>query len=419
MLSIPTAPFAEHYVIEHIERFIARRKRAVLTRDRAGNLLVHVKQGRRSIRRPVCITAHLDHPGFVAETMLPRRPHEQGERASSRRVVRSTPSHARGAKKDAHFVRAFWRGRVPKEYFVGSRVRFFVGESAGGQSVLSQKSRRSTIADGGGDARAGTCVLGVVRSITTSQSGGSERVDRAVIEVPRPVPAGTIGMWDLPGPRIRGSRIYARGCDDIAGASAMLCAIDELVRTRRTCDAYFLFTRAEEVGFAGAIAAAKDKTIPAKCFVVAMETSSERANAHMGDGPILRVGDLTSTFTHAVTAHCHRVAGALERDDKAFRVQRKLMDGGTCESSAFCALGYEATGLCIALGNYHNVDADARKLGPEYVHLKDFENVVKWFVALARSPIAFTGRDETLHARLKEIERNYRTLLLRSREKAC
>ena len=169
-------------------------------------------------------------------------------------------------------------------------------------------------------------------------------------------------MWDFGGPTVRGNRIHARACDDLAGAAAMLCAMDELARKRESCDAYFLFSRAEEVGFIGAIAACRLKTIPQKCFVVAMETSSERADAKMGDGPILRVGDRATTFTHEATAHCHRIARELERSDRRFKYQRKLMDGGTCESSAYCRLGYEATGLCVALGNYHNVDVKRRKL---------------------------------------------------------
>jgi hypothetical protein len=91
------------------------------------------------------------------------------------------------------------------------------------------------------------------------------------------------------------------------------------------------------------------------------------------------------------------------------------MDGGTCESSAYCTLGYEATGLCVALGNYHNVDLKRRRLGPEYIDLDDLDNVVKWFVELARSPHAYTGRDESLVAQMAELERTYRKLLRTSR----
>jgi endoglucanase len=245
---------------------------------------------------------------------------------------------------------------------------------------------------------------------------GTKRVHTADIEVHSEVPRGSIGMWDFPDPVVRGSRIHARGCDDLAGAAAMLAAILELCappksRNTLSCEAYFLFTRAEEVGFIGAIAAARAKTIPQKCFVVAMETSSERPFAKIGDGPILRVGDKTTTFTHAATAYCHRVARELAARDKRFKFQRKLMDGGTCESSAYCTLGYEATGLCVALGNYHNVDAKRKRLAPEYIDLNDFASVVKWFVALARSKQEYSGRDREMDQQISKLESFWNSFL--------
>ena len=93
------------------------------------------------------------------------------------------------------------------------------------------------------------------------------------------------------------------------------------------------------------------------------------------------------------------------------------MDGGTCESSAYCTLGYEATGLCVALGNYHNVDAKRKKLGPEYIDLDDFAGAVKWFVALARSPRPYTGRDEALVEQMNKLEKRYAKLLRDTRER--
>ena len=361
-LSIPTAPFAEHLAIDYIERFCSRWKTVLPRRDAAGNVLVRVRQGRRKIARPVCITAHLDHPGFVVDRMT-----------------------SKGR------LRAHWRGGVPKEYFVGSRVRFHV--------------------DGG-------WVRGVVKSVKTVVRNGQRRVDTAAIAVSQAVLPGSIGMWDFPDPVVRGTRIHARACDDMAGAAAMLACIEELVRRRCTCDAYFLFTRAEEVGFIGAIAAAKQRTIPKKCFVVAMETSSELPHARMGDGPILRVGDRASAFTPVVTAYCHQVARKLAQVDRSFKYQRRLMDGGTCESSAYCTLGYEATGMCLALGNYHNVNRKLGKLGPEYVDVDDYDNVVKWFVQLARAPQPYTGRDDVLRKQLDDLERTYRRLLHDTRHQA-
>lgn len=360
MLSIPTAPFAEHQVLAYLEAFFQRRPSLKVKRDAAGNMLVHLRQGRGKIKRPICLTAHLDHPGFVADRMIGNR-----------------------------VVQAFWRGGVSPEYFPKAKVRFDVH---------------------------GRWVHGIVRDTTLIERNGQQRVDTARVSVASEIPRGAVGMWDFPDPVIRGNRIFARACDDLAGAAAMLCCIEALTRRKLSAEAYFLFTRAEEVGFIGAIAAAKKQTIPAKCVVVAMETSSERPHAKMGDGPILRVGDKASTFTPAATAHCHRIARQLAEKDQSFQFQRKLMDGGTCESSAYCTLGYEATGLCIALGNYHNVDAQRRRLAPEYVHRSDFENVVKWFVELASSPISYTGRDDALDEQIAGLEKTWRRLLRSSRD---
>ncbi len=356
MLSIPTAPFAEHMVIDYVVQFCAGRKNLALQHDTAGNILVRVRRGQRRVARPPCITAHLDHPGFVADRMT-----------------------SKGR------LRALWRGGVPPEYFVGAGVRFWVDRG---------------------------WIKGRVCSVKTSVHSRRKRVDTAAIDVPREVPPGSIGMWDLPEPKVRGTRIYARGCDDMAGVAAILCCIDKLVRARYACDVCFLFTRAEEVGFIGAIAAARAGTIPKKCYVVAMETSSELPHARMGDGPILRVGDRATTFTSPATTHCREVADDLARGDKSFKYQRKLMDGGMCESSAFCTLGYEATGLCLALGNYHNVDVKRKRLGPEYIDLNDFDNCVKWFVALARTSRRYTGREDSLRERINKLGRTYDPLLV-------
>ncbi|MGD2109451.1 MAG: M20/M25/M40 family metallo-hydrolase [Phycisphaerae bacterium] len=352
---IPTAPFAEHRVIEFVRRFCRSRRGVTLRTDAVGNMLARVRKGTRRVAKPVCITAHLDHPGFVAEKMT---------------------SKTR--------LRAKWRGGVPPEYFVGSPVRFFFEN---------------------------TSVRGRVRSVKTVTKGGRKVVDTAAVDVSGQVPSGSMGVWDLPAPRVKGARFHAPVCDDFAGVAAMLGAIDELSKSTRACDAYFLFTRAEEVGFAGAMAACRLKTIPQKCLVIAMETSSELPHAKMGDGPILRVGDRATTYFSAATAHCQHVADDLVKSDKRFKVQRRLMDGGMCEASAYCIFGYEATGMCLALGNYHNCDKKRTKIAHEYIDLTDYDNVIKWFVALARTRRTYTGRDDALQKRLRGIETEYDALL--------
>ena len=355
MLAIPTAPFAEHLVVDYLKRFCVKRAGLKLTEDAAGNVLVHLRKDRRRVARPICLTAHLDHPGFSARKMV------------------------RGKQ-----LRAVWRGGVMPEYFKGAKVKFW---------------------------NEGEWTRGTVRSIRKTKQAGVLKVVDALIDVAQPVAPNSLGMWDFPDHTIRGTRIYARDCDDIAGAAAMVSCIDRLTRGKDTCEGYFLFTRAEEVGFAGALAASKARTIPEKCIVVAMETSSERTFARIGDGPILRVGDKLSVFSPGPTAHCNRIAQQLAKKSKRFTFQRKLMDGGSCESSAYCLHGYDATGICLALGNYHNMDAKRKRLAPEYIDLDDYDNVVKWFVELIRSPVPYRDHDEELRRKLDDINRTYRPLL--------
>lgn len=91
------------------------------------------------------------------------------------------------------------------------------------------------------------------------------------------------------------------------------------------------------------------------------------------------------------------------------------MDGGTCESTAYCQLGYEATGICVALGNYHNMNIRTGRIGPEYISVSDFADLVKWFVALTTTRRPYTGTDAALQGRLKKIEKEYAALLRRTR----
>jgi len=359
VLSLPTAPFAEGRVHSWIVAFCGRLRGVRMRSDPAGNLLVHYRHGADRGARPVCLTAHTDHPGFVAEGM-----------------------------SGGHRLRAVWRGGVKPEYFADARVRFRVDDR---------------------------WVRGRILSTRNTGKGAARKVATAEIDVPTHVPAGSLGMWDLPEAAVRNGRFYARACDDLAGVAAMLCCLETLARTRARTEAYFLFTRAEEVGFVGAMAACRARTIPGRCVVVAIETSAERANARIGDGPILRVGDKATTYYSPATSYCQVVAEDLHKADKSFRCQRKLMDGGTCESTAYCQLGYEATGICVALGNYHNMNARTGRIGPEYISVSDFANLVKWFVALTTTRQPYTGADAALQGRLKRIEKEYAALLRRTR----
>jgi len=330
LLSLPTAPFHEQRVARYVTGFCERRGLKVRA-DRFGNLLTCYRKGTRRPARPLALSAHLDHPGFEA----------LGRAGAGR-------------------VRARWRGGVALEYFKGSRVRFWTGRRWVRGTITSVKPLKSKP---GRMRRADT--------VEVELRGGGE------------VPAGSLGMWDLPQPTIRGRRVRGIACDDMGGVAGILCMLEVLCRRRAGAVVYGLFTRAEEVGFAGCLSACEAGSLPKRCAVVGIECSKELPTARLGDGPILRVGDRMSVFSPALGEYCRSVADELARKKKGFRYQRKLMDGGSCESTAYCAYGYEAAGICLALGNYHNMDQARRRIDREYIHLEDFANMVEWFVALA------------------------------------
>jgi endoglucanase len=158
----------------------------------------------------------------------------------------------------------------------------------------------------------------------------------------------------------------------------------ELARERVQTDLFFVFTRAEEVGFHGALALARAGGLPRAARVVSVETSKEiRPRARMGGGPIVRAGDRAAVFDSELTRFLALSGEELRKGNQRFRYQRCLMDGGTCEATAFGENGYQAGGLCIALGNYHNIGRGYR-VAEEYVSISDLTNLIRLIVMSAR-----------------------------------
>ncbi|HEY2341599.1 MAG TPA: M20/M25/M40 family metallo-hydrolase, partial [Chthoniobacteraceae bacterium] len=189
---------------------------------------------------------------------------------------------------------------------------------------------------------------------------------------------GAFAMWDLPAFEIRDGRIYSRAIDDLMGCVTILAMLQELERTNVEASCRAIFTRAEEVGFVGAIQLAKTGKLPKDLTVISLETSSERGGpVKMGDGVIIRVGDRTGIFDPAASAALLSLARA-----QSIPHQRALMQGGTCEATAFQVYGYRTTGLCIALGNYHNCGPD-ETIASEYVSIDDAAGMVRLCVAAA------------------------------------
>ncbi len=354
--SIPTAPFAEQLVVEFIEGFVRARRGLKLSRDAAGNLLIELPARKRGPR--LVFVAHMDHPGIVARRMIDRRSLE-----------------------------ADFRGWVEIGYVRGTKVRFF---------------------DNGRE------VAGTVTESTSTIHGQLAVPDRTIIRVNGEVSPGSPGMFDQGAARVKSGKLYSRGIDDQGGVAAALAMVDALYKNPPAGPVAVLLTRAEEEGFIGAIAAVlKPRLLKKSDRVISIECSAMQPYAKQGDGVIIRVGDKTSIFNSKLTYFLTQEAQALAKRDKSFKFQRALMPGGTCEATVFDLYGYVAAAVCVPLGNYHNMDRARQKIGPEYIDLADWQNMVKLFIAVARNAHSFAGL-EPLKKRVEQRFRKLSRYLIRS-----
>ena len=206
---------------------------------------------------------------------------------------------------------------------------------------------------------------------------------------------GDFGMWDLPAFRVEENRLYSRACDDLIGCATIIATLQTLSESAFTGSAAGVFTRAEEVGFIGAIHFAKSKLLPIDTTIISLEASSEIPPAKMGEGPIIRVGDRSSIFDPLTTDFFLEVAKA-----EKLRFQRCLMPGGTCEATAFQLYGYRSAALCVALGNYHNCTPDGR-IDAEFIDLGDLEGLVALCVAIGSAKVTAENTRDALRTRLE------------------
>jgi endoglucanase len=203
---------------------------------------------------------------------------------------------------------------------------------------------------------------------------------------------GPFSMWDLPACEVKDGRIYSRACDDLIGCTAIVALFHELEAMGTEACVYGLFTRAEEVGFVGAIKLAQSGRLQKDITIVSLETSSEKGgHARMGDGVIVRVGDRTSIFDDAATATLVEAA-----KHAGIPYQRCLMSGGTCEATAYQLYGYRSAGLCVALGNYHNCGPDTQ-IASEFVSVDDVAGMVRLMTQISIAP-----QSADPHAALRE-----------------
>ena len=170
-----------------------------------------------------------------------------------------------------------------------------------------------------------------------------------VIAITGNIEPGDIAMWNMRKPRQRKGIFSAPALDDLAGCAASLAALDKVRGKPELRHFGLLLTRAEEVGLVGSLHAAKHQTVSIDARIVNVETSRALPNARIGDGPVIRTGDHTSVFDRDMI---NRITAAARTS--GMKHQRKLMDGGGCEATAFGGYGYRSVGLCVPLRYHHN-----------------------------------------------------------------
>lgn len=340
--SLPTAAGREDAVLERVEAWVSERAaRLLLGRDRCGNLVITGRGFKKACAKkaPLFITAHLDHPAFL---------------------VRSV----KGA-----YVALEFRGGVQDAYFKGSQIEIF-----------DLELKRSFAA----------------RILFLDAKAKPFKTVTARLDAPASssfVEPGCIGRWKFPKAAVVKGLVRTHACDDLAAVAAALLAFETISRDPELAHAALLFTRAEEVGFIGAIGAARGGTIPKGSRLVCLECSrSFPHDSPIGAGPIVRVGDRLSVFSPELTNAVSSLAEAHRKVVPAFKFQRKLMAGGACEATAFSSYGVLSTCICLPLGNYHNM-ADVDKVlagkkkgvpGPEFVSAEDFHGMIELLEAVAR-----------------------------------
>jgi putative aminopeptidase FrvX len=98
------------------------------------------------------------------------------------------------------------------------------------------------------------------------------------------------------------------------------------------------------------------------------------AGAKMGQGPVIRLGDRMSIFNPEILDWMRALSKNFKTKNPEFLYQMQVMDGGTCEGTAFNAFGLNAGGISLPLRNYHN--SGPTKPAPEQVDFMDALNGV-------------------------------------------
>jgi endoglucanase len=116
---------------------------------------------------------------------------------------------------------------------------------------------------------------------------------------------------------------------------------------------------------------------------------------------VIRLGDKASLFDTRLTRQLDAAALKCSKKFRGFKVQRRIMDGGTCEATVFNLYQIPCTGMAVPLGNYHNQRKDDRP-GPEYIDLRDVERGVRLCTAFFENRALHIDPMATLDLKLRK-----------------
>lgn len=371
LLSQPTAPFREH----HVKRWIIDRLTAAgvpFFEDGVGNIVSGVAseanyqrllRARSSPPVPIFI-AHMDHPGFMGLRWV-----------------------------DDRHLSAHWFGGSPTKHLRGARL--WIADDSGywGEGTIQQHAL----------AKHGFGLESVTLKLTQWPRDGR-----------RPAAESLFGGFGFRAPVWRqGQVIYTKAADDLAG---VFCALETLIglAKKKAAPVLALFTRAEEVGFVGAIGHFEQYRLRGAqhaLFAVSLEASRTLPGAVVGHGPIVRLGDRRSVFNPDGSQFLTRLAE--KTLGKSF--QRRIMDGGACEGTAATAYGIPTMAMSVPLGNYHNQGFEggpdcAKPNGPapEFVHLGDVAGMLALCRRVAQQPSKLA--DDPWRETRVRLVKNYKSL---------
>lgn len=376
LLSQPTAPFREHAVMTRVAS-VLKQASVPFFYDPLGNMIIGCTSGaeylhlvRRKIAEPLKIfIAHTDHPGFHGVRWL-----------------------------SATRLKIKWHGGSPTQHLTGSRVWLATSSGLWGEGRLDR-----------------------VRLLKSKQAIATAEVSMARAAAPKPKANELFGGFKFRSAVWRsGKKIYTKAADDLVGVFAIVStALDFHKKNRGKHSWPFLglLTRAEEVGFVGAIGHFDLEWLaPAQrpIICVSLETSRTLPGALIGKGPVVRLGDRRTVFNPDYL----KVLTDVAEQSLPGKHQRRIMDGGACEATAATAFGLPAIGISVPLGNYHNQGLEGgpdcrgpNGPAPEFVHVDDIQGMLNLCQNLLQAKLPWNDPWRIQRRLMQKRLHNYRPLL--------